>query len=65
MVDGVAGGCESGCETGWGRLLSIAIGWNRPRAAVHAWPFSVQNDNNRSRDGLLKIGYMAESVSSS
>lgn len=31
VVDGVAGECE----TGWGRLLSVAIGWNRPEAVNH------------------------------
>jgi len=34
MVDGVAGGCE----TGWGRLLTVAIGWNRPRADARNGP---------------------------
>jgi hypothetical protein len=37
MVDGVAGGCEAG----WGRLLTAAIGWNRPEADVWTRTFRV------------------------
>lgn len=45
-----------------GRSQAVA---DRPKAAAHAWPFPAQKDNNRSGDGLLKIGYMAGYVSSS